>query len=64
MLAHGVLGIETIRPCDVSFRVPQGVAIQASKEGLTDTFDTSEIDMKIRTKMWSPAYANLLDRVA
>jgi len=49
---------------DVSFRVAQGVAIQARKEGLTDTFDTSEIYTKIRTKMWSPAYANLLDRVA
>jgi malate dehydrogenase (oxaloacetate-decarboxylating) len=48
---------------DVSFRVAQGVAIQACKEGLTDAFDTSEIYTKIRTKMWSPAYANLLDRV-
>jgi malic enzyme len=46
---------------DVSFRVAQGVAIQARKEGLTDTFDTSEIYTKIKTKMWSPAYENLLD---
>jgi malate dehydrogenase (oxaloacetate-decarboxylating) len=45
---------------DVSFRVAQGVAIQARKEGLTDAFDTSEIYTKVRTKMWSPAYANLL----
>jgi len=45
---------------DVSFRVAQGVAIQARKEGLTDAFDNSEIYTKVRTKMWSPAYANLL----
>jgi malate dehydrogenase (oxaloacetate-decarboxylating) len=45
---------------DVSFRVAQGVAIQARKEGQTDAFDSSEIYAKIRTKMWSPAYANLL----
>jgi malate dehydrogenase (oxaloacetate-decarboxylating) len=45
---------------DVSFRVAQGVAIQARKEGLTDACDTSEIYTKVRTKMWSPAYANLL----
>src|SRR6476646_2658437 len=44
----------------VSFRVAQGVAIQARKEGLTDAFDNSEICTKVRTKMLSPAYANLL----
>ncbi|MET4072468.1 hypothetical protein ABID58_007297 [Bradyrhizobium sp. S3.2.6] len=34
------------------------------KEGLTGTFDTSEIDTKIGMKMGAPAYANLLDRGA
>jgi malate dehydrogenase (oxaloacetate-decarboxylating) len=46
---------------EVSFKVAQGVAVQACKEGLTEPLDPSEIDEKIRTKMWSPGYANLMD---
>jgi malate dehydrogenase (oxaloacetate-decarboxylating) len=49
---------------DVSFRVAQGVAIQACKEGLTAPLDTSEIYKLIKAKMWSPEYANLSDRIS
>jgi malate dehydrogenase (oxaloacetate-decarboxylating) len=46
---------------EVSFNVAQGVATQACKEGLTEPLDPSEIDERIRAKMWSPGYANLMD---
>ena len=49
---------------DVSFRVAQGVAIQACKEGLTAPLDASEIYQLIKAKMWSPEYANLSDRIS
>lgn len=46
---------------EVSFKVAQGVAVQACKEGLTEPLDPSEIDERIRAKMWSPGYTNLID---
>jgi malate dehydrogenase (oxaloacetate-decarboxylating) len=41
---------------DVSFRVAQAVAVQARKDGLTESIDIGDIYKVIRAKMWSPKY--------
>jgi len=41
---------------DVSLRVAQAVAMQARKEGLTESMDAGEMYQKIRDTMWTPAY--------
>jgi malate dehydrogenase (oxaloacetate-decarboxylating) len=41
---------------DVSLRVAQAVAMQARKDGLTESMDAGEMYQKIRDKMWTPVY--------
>jgi malate dehydrogenase (oxaloacetate-decarboxylating) len=41
---------------EVSFRVAQAVALQARKDGSTESIDSGEMYTRIRQKMWMPEY--------